>query len=124
MPAEAVAGESVEVLGDGFAPNGTVRVVLRTGDGDRPVAEAVADDDGHVAVAAVLPDDLGTRYYEVRADGADGATASGSVSVTAAEDGEPWLVPVLAAGVTALAVALVLGVARRRPAGRSTVDRR
>jgi hypothetical protein len=115
-PAEATAGDTVQVSGEGFTTGAQVDVVLLSAAGDQVLATPTVDDEGHFRVDVALPDDLTTRYYEVQAVGAD-ATVSELVQVAEAggsglAQGE--LVLLLASGGVLLGVAGIAVLLRRR----------
>lgn len=115
-PAEATAGDSVQVAGEGFTTGTQVDVVLLTATGDQVLATPTVDDEGHFTVDVALPEDLTTRYYEVQAVGAD-TTVSELVQVSATgasglAQGE--LALLLGAGGVLVGVAGIAVLLRRR----------
>lgn len=129
-PAEADAGSTVTVTGEGFTAGTDVAVVLRTAQGDEPLASTTVDDEGHFETVVELAGSLDSRYYEVRAVGS-AETASQLLAVSAdpgaASDpgagsdpvGRSVLPALLLAGAGALGglAVLVLLARRRGPVG-------
>lgn len=121
-PAEAEAGSTLTVSGEGFTAGGQVDLLLITGEGDQRLTEQAVDDEGHFVAEVLLDGSLDTRYYEVQAVGSEEA-ASQLVAVSAAAGTAddlpsvgPGPVSLLLGGAALLLVgALVaVAVARRR----------
>jgi len=122
-PAEAEAGSTVAVSGEGFTAGTQVELVLRTAGGDEVLAGTAVDEEGHFATDVALDASLETRYYELSAVG-PAENASQLVAVTAALDAGgadgstgPGLLSLVLGGAGLLAVgllAVMVVLARRR----------
>src|SRR5690625_4303030 len=83
-PDEVEPGESVSVVGDGFAPGETVTVVFEHGDGSTWTETADADDDGGFTLTWPVPGDAELGDLDVTATGEDSGTSdSETVEVVA-----------------------------------------